>query len=176
MNRKRIRLAAFGLVLCLALAGARANDIPKVDNPLFVAWSKFEPGAPSTVEGDLPARDGPKIHWSGTDTLKEKHADNVKVELVGQAGDQKDDPSIDTIPAKVAENAAIKKGEEDVKAMGRTFKCTVYEISAVAMGSDSDLKFTCCICNDVPGGVVKTVMHTPGGKDYTYVLTSMKEK
>jgi hypothetical protein len=175
MNPKRIRSAIFGLMLGLGLAVARADDA-KIDNPLFVAWSKFDVGASSTVEGVVPAQGGPKILWVGTDTLKEKNADGVKVESTGQAGDEKEDPLLETIPAKVPADAAVKKGGEDVKAMGRTFKCTVWEISAVAMGSEGDLKFTCYICNDVPGGVVKTVMHTPGGKDYTYMLTVIKEK
>jgi hypothetical protein len=176
MNTKRIGLAAFGLMLGLTFAAARADDAPKIDNPLFVAWSKFDTGASATAEGDITTPDGQKMHVTGTDTLKEKNADNVKIDSVGQVGDHKDDPKTDTIPAKIAPDAAVKKGEEDVKVMDKTYKCTVYEMTAAAMGDEGDMKATCYISNEVPGGVVKAVLHAPDGKDYTFVLTSVKEK
>jgi hypothetical protein len=181
MSAKRIGTAVFGLVLGLGFAGVRADDPApaKVDNPLFTAWSKCEVGATMTLEADVESPDGQKVHITITDTLKEKTADGVKIESVSQHGEQKEEPKTATFPAKLDAADAKKTGDEDVKAMDKTFKCKVYDVTFAAVGGEGDMKdltMTIDVNDDVPGGIVKAVFHAPDGKEIPFTVTAYKAK
>jgi hypothetical protein len=88
MVSKRMTAAVLGLMVGPGSAGVRADDAPaNVDNPIFVAWSKFDVDVTVSYRGELPRLEGKPMALTHTDTLKEKNADNVKVESVSVCGD-----------------------------------------------------------------------------------------
>jgi hypothetical protein len=174
MMTKRIGLAAFGLMLGLSFTAARADDA-KVENPMCTAWNKCDAGTSVTMEADFDPGNGQKVHMTGTDTLKEKTADGVKVDSVADvAGDKHEDSH--TYPAKVDAADCTDTGKtEDVKAMDKTFKCKVYEMSGACVGQPGETKATVYMSDEMPGGAVKVVLHL-GDKEIVMMVTGTKNK
>jgi hypothetical protein len=187
MTRMRNCSAAIGLAISLSLTAVRADDSPttapaageKVDNPLFAAWSKFDPGASCTYETDMGPADH-KMHLSATMTLKAKNADTVSVEVTSNVNGNPMPAQTMTLSAKIVAADAKKTGEQDVTIADKTYKCTVYELGPSAMGAAATAqpgeKITACVSEEVPGGMAKMTGRASDGQEMSMAMTSCKTK
>ena len=152
-----------------------------VDNPQYAMWSKFKAGSSSTLEGDVDSPMG-KAHLTVTQTLKAVTPEAVTLDVAMKAtimGQSQDLPvNTQTIPAKEAKEDSKETGKEDVDAMGKTFHCTVHEQSTMGKGrpfpGGGTAKFY--ISDEVPGGLVKTVVPAKAGQTSTMTLKAMDAK
>ncbi len=184
-------------VVALGLAGGtptRAAD-ELSDSPRYAAWAKFKPETTVTLSGDTKM--GPnEVHMDMVRTLKSVTAEQVEVEtsvkvaFMGHTNNP--EAKKETIPAKEAKPAMKETGEKDVQAMGKTYKCKVYEISgadAGAMGpggarphagmanaAGTEAKATIYVNDDVPGGLVKMESPGPMGAPIVFTLTATETK
>jgi hypothetical protein len=162
---------AFVSIVGFAAMNVRADDSAgKIDNPLYTGWAKFQPNASANFEGNVESSNGDKSHVKTSITLKERTSDSVKIEASVGDGTTTGKGDVKTIPAKVAAGDARHLKDEDVTAMGKTFKCQVFEIKSAAAGEEGDDTATVYMCDGVPVGMVKIVFHTLGEKDQTLTL------
>ena len=166
---------------------ARAGDM--VDNHKYQAWAKFKPGSSSTISADID-KAGNKIHLDMTRKLVSLDDDKVVIEVASTVTFMGHDHAAptrqETYPAKIdKEKVDIKKtGDKEIDAMGKTFKCTVYEATGDpdaptgrgAVMNPDNMKATAYISDDVPGGLVRLDGKGQDGKDMTLVLTAMETK
>jgi len=161
----------------------------QVENPEYKAWASFTVGSSSslTLKG---AGGGGYLRSSGgaftnQSTLVEVDKDKVMI-LIGSPSD-----SNKPRPVSATMNDGIMKqaGEENVSAMGKTFKCKVYETPKItanaADGSgQKSIQTKKWICDDVPGGLVKMEIYrtnpAPDGQEYhnteTHLLCAYEVK
>jgi hypothetical protein len=165
-------------------APAHADDT--VPNPKFLAWSKFKPGSSETFEADVQTQ-GKRYHIQTKQTLISVSDDEVVVETVSTgtvAGQQPTESSKkETFKARAEPTDLKQIGEKDVAAMGKTFKCKVFEgtgkpttPSAGAKEDPNALKGTLYICDDIPGGLVRLDTAGHDGKVQTFILTGTDAK
>ena len=178
-------------IICLVSAPLRADD--KKPNPNYQVWAKFKPGSTCTVVADI--RDGQdNIHIETTRTLISINADEAVVQTVSKAkrkGHQDTQAPIkQTIPAVIdlgkPDKEQIKEtGSKDIDAMGKTFKCRVWDSTPpkAAAGSHppklsaaEGMKATIYISDDVPGGIVRLDGVGQNGQTVTFVLTEFETK
>jgi hypothetical protein len=162
-------VSIIGFVTAIGLADDKTD---KIDNPLYSAWSNFQPNASATYEGDVESSNGEKSHVKTSITLIERTADGMKIQASVGDGNSAAKSDSKSIPAKVAAGDARHLRDEDVTAMGKNFKCKVFEIKSAAAGEEGDDTATVYLSDDVPGGMVKMVFHTQGEKDQTLLLTA----
>ncbi len=188
------RLWVLGSIFFLGLAAAAPARAEDVDSPQYGAWAKFKPESSSTLAADIKMGAGNSFHIETTMTLKSVTAQQVEVEATGKVNimgqDRTTPPQTRTIPAKETKQDRKDLGEQDVQAMGKTFKCKVYEITGggasglapsprgpAAGGANPNAKATLYVNDDVPGGVVKMdVSSGPGGQAMSFTLTAMDVK
>jgi hypothetical protein len=65
-------------------------------------------------------------------------------------------------------------GTADVTAMGRSFRCRVFEGTAGLGPCSGDGPFTIYFCDEVPGGIVKYVGDGPGGDPMTLTAAALE--
>ncbi len=183
----RVFAVAFGMTLAVT-ATVRADDSA---NPKYAAWSKFKPGSYNTVASDMDAH-GSKIHIEVKRTLVSVSDDEVVVETkttVNVLGHDHEYPGVNqTIKAKIDKEEIKQTGEQDVQAMGKSFKCKVFEASGKTDAPAPDKhevpgsniegrKATVYANDDVPGGIVKLETVGADGKTaISFVLTDMQVK
>jgi hypothetical protein len=189
MNRCARSISIFtlaGALLGTVCSAARADDSA---NPKYTAWSNFKAGSSSTVEADMDVQ-GNKFHISMVRTLVSIDADKAVVAIkstVNVMGHDHDAPiRTETISAKGNPDSLSPTGEKDVEAMGKTFKCKVFDAkgnpnavpdrSAGPIGNVDNMKATVYVSDQVPGGLVRLESTTMTGKDLTFVLTAMEAK
>jgi len=184
--RRALTVCAFAAAGCLSALPARADDMK--DNPKYQAWAKFKPGSNSTIATDIEA--GPnKIHLEITRTLisvtdKEAVIESVTtVNMMGQ--DHKQPPTRETIPVQIGKDQIKSTDDKDVEAMGKTFKCKVWEAAGdpdakpqahAAPGMDPSKKAVIYASDEVPGGIVKIEATGRGDKQVVFLLTAMEAK
>jgi hypothetical protein len=186
-----IRFAALALVAVLVLAGASPLRADQIDNPRYKAWASFKKGSSRTLDATIQA--GPvQVQTSMQSTLTDVTDDMITVQTQSTstyAGQTRQSPPHDqTIAAKVDEKELKDDGEESVDAMGKTFKCKVYEASAASMGAANGAKAQGQVkfwtSEGVPGGIVKMTINvpTPGAGEQgstttiTYLLSAYEAK
>lgn len=175
MRLSRMLLAA-GLAMLMGIGLARAEEeVPMMDNPLFEVWSGHNVGSSETLEGKINGPNGQQMVMESTYTLKEKTDDQVTIEttvsmeMMGQKHTMP--PQQKAIKARVEKVDFEQVGSEEVSAMGKTFKCEIYEAHQDNSKS-KEFKAKVWVNKDVPGGVVKMEANTPQGmmtlmlKDY----------
>ena len=178
------------IALSLSLIStAKAAD--EVDNPQYTHWAKFKAGSSSTLTCD--SKVGPNaidIHIETTTTLDSVTPDEValtsssKVDVMGHSNNPV--PVKKTIKAKAPAHESKQAGEKDVQAMGKTFKCKVFELTGNAAAANNakganaknvkDAKATIYVNGDVPGGLVKMELTGGDGKTMVFNLTAMTAK
>jgi hypothetical protein len=172
---------------CFSAISARAGDM--VDNHKYQVWAKFKPGSSSTIATDME-KGTAKFHLEMTRTLISIDSDNAVVETVSKVtvmGQEHAAPARrETIPVKIdKEKDSIKEtGDKDIDAMGKTFKCKVFEATGdpdapAAHGPAANpdtMKATVYISEDVPGGLVRLDSNGQDGKAITFILTAMESK
>lgn len=177
--RKLILVTASFLTMITFVGAARADDA----NPRYTAWAKYGVGSSETIEGDI--NQGPVvIHSKTVTTLKQVADDHVTVTVqttvTVNGQDHAQPPRDQDIPATSGADKYKDDGEEDVTAVGKTFKCEVYEFNSAgaaapgpagAMGPSTAKVWT---CTDVPGGVVK--IGITGAANVTMLLTAYEAK
>jgi hypothetical protein len=182
---KRQFLVGVILLASLCPSALRADD--KADNPKYTSWAKFKPGSSSTVAADMEVN-GSKYHISLTRTLVSIDADNAVVEskstmnLLGH--DQTMPARQETIPSKIAKDELKETGTKDVQAIGKTFKCRVYETNggsgaagaAHSPANPESMKASVYMSDDVPGGLVRLEAVGRNGAPLTFILTAMESK
>jgi hypothetical protein len=150
---------------CMAavLAFAAVVQAASVDNPRYQGWAKFKKGSNSTYSSTI-SMNGMQIEVQSTSTLEDFTDDQVTVEVkvtVNIMGQPHTSARTTTIPAKVSSDDLKETGEEDVKAMDRTFKCKVYD--TVHQGSGTNAARKIWVSAEVPGGMVKFAGSSPTG-------------
>ena len=100
-------------------------------------------------------------------------ADNT-IEQVDSAGRI----STTTFPAQVDADAARRTGTADVTAVGKAIKCDRYDLAMWAINGDraSGGTMTAYLSADVPGGIVKAVISSPGQGQLHMLLTASNAK
>jgi hypothetical protein len=177
--RKLILLTASFLAMLTFIGAARADD----PNPRYTAWAKYSVGSNQTIEGDIN-RGQMVIHSKTITTLKQVADDHVTVTIqttVSVNGQDHSQPPHDQdIPATSDASKYKEDGEEDVTAVGKTFKCKVYEFTGAAPAgppgaASGPSTAKVWACEDVPGGVVK-INVSGGAVDVTMLLTAYEAK
>jgi hypothetical protein len=170
---------------CFSVSSAIAED--SAVNPKYAAWSRFKPGSYSTVEADIEVR-GKRHHITTTRRLISIDGDKAVVETKSTESEMGHDRSAApwqaTILAKGDSEKFKQTGEKEIEAMGKTFKCKVYETRGSpdakpnkgVTGSPDDVKATVYLCEDVPGGLVRLESPAGDGKELTFILTGMESK
>jgi len=188
MNRstlvRGVVIPAFALIGFFAATSARADDM--VANPKYSAWAKFKVGSNSTMDADMEVG-GNKFHIQTVRTLISLDADKVVIEskttvnIMGH--DQAEPATRETIASKIGKDQIIATGEKEISAMGKTFKCKVYQAKGNPdmkqdhMGANTEaMKATVYTNDDVPGGLVEIDTTGNDGKGLTFVLTAMEAK
>jgi hypothetical protein len=170
MMRKLTVAVVALLSVCLTV---RADEPAKTDNPLYTGWAKYKEGSSMTMEVTMPATAAtPAKTMTVKSTLKSLTADTATIESTDAANHT----FTRKIPAKITAGDTKQAGEEDVAAMGKTFKCTVCEMKAVADGESGDDTATVYLSDEVVGGMVKLVAPGPGGSKIEVKLTSSDPK
>lgn len=144
-----------------------------LENPQFQAWSRFGVGSTVTLSGTMDTG-AAKVQLSLHSRLVEKGEDFVLVEVTGStttAGrTQTTAPQMNRITAKTTE--LYRSGEQTIDAMGRSFRCTVWEglpgaspgaAPDTAAGNTNGRKGLMYVSPEVPGGLVKLEATHPQG-------------
>ena len=190
MNRVHIRRA---LIVCAVTAASFFSSLPAragemKDNPKYQAWAKFKPGSTNTLSTDIEM--GPnKIHLDITRKLVSVTDKEIVVETVSTATvmghDHAQPATTETIPAQTDKDEIKGTGEKEVEAMGKTFKCKVWEAAGspdskpaphAAPGSDMTQKATVYTSDEVPGGLVKMETAGRAGAPIVFTLSAMESK
>jgi hypothetical protein len=184
----RALVAGAILVVSIPLAAIAGDRDDMVDNPMYVAWAKFKPGATATVfekttySGDkTPVPDEKTVTYTLVSVSKDKVV--VRAVVVEQEvfGTVESSPSKHTYLAKLKKSYVAeaipelqaKKGEEMVKWEGKEVKCATLSGSYKKEGDTVEFKI--CTNDQVPGGIVKR-MRTLKQKDETITTTVMLRK
>jgi hypothetical protein len=134
--------------IMVSAAPMRAGQI---ENPEYNAWAKFKIGSSRTLAG-AHGGSGSFTATQGSSPSTLEKVENDKITIRGG-------PPIfgyGPITAKIDQKDIKFLGEETVTAMGKTFKCKVYELAKITSpngAKSSQLKKW--INDEVPGGLVK---------------------
>jgi hypothetical protein len=162
-----------------------ATKADQVDNPAYKAWSKFKKDSTATYTQNITVN-GMSIDFKIVDTLKDITDDHVTIEegttmSMGGRGGRTDTNTRD-ISAKVDAKDMKEDGEEDVKAMDKTFHCKVIELKETVPGrggQTATVNAKIWVNTDVPGGVVQMKFSSDvGGEsvEQTRTLTAFEAK
>jgi hypothetical protein len=184
LRTMRVLLATSLLCVSLPLpASAGGGKDEEMDNPMYIAWAGFKPGATATLtettkySGDTnPIPDEKKVTY----TLLSVSPDKVVVQAVvverELLGTVESAPTKHTFPAKLkksylavaAPDLDAKKGEETIEWKGKEIKCKTLYGSYKKEGEA--VEFKAWIDDAIPGGVVKRT-RTSKQKDETVTTT-----
>jgi hypothetical protein len=191
LRRTRMRHSTYfvGLAMVAMMVSAAPLRAGQMDNPEYKAWASFKVGSSSTLTVKGAGGGGYLRPSSGVpasqSTLVEIDSDKVMILLGSPSATNKPRPVLATM------NAGIMKqvGEESVDAMGKTFKCKVYETpkdtwNAADGSGQKSTQTKKWICDDVPGGLVKMEIYrtdpAPDGQQYhnteTHLLSAYEVK
>ena len=197
MLRRRLVLGSLVLVaLSLGSSVTRAQDAvvsappstapaePLVDNPHYLAWSKFKPGTQVDLDLNLGVA-GQAMTSNVTMTLSEISPEKAVVESVakmnvpGLPGGGQQEKQSKTYLAKVPKSEADRAfmpagavgesketGTETISAAGKSYECKVREFTGKIQGQDAKGKMW--RSEDVPGGLVK--MEASGNTNMTITM------
>lgn len=177
------------LAMVAIMASAAPLRAGQVDNPEYKGWASFKVGSSSTltVKG---AGGGGYLRGSGggtaqLTTLAEVDSDKVLVVTGTPSPTNKPRP----VPATMSDGVMKQVGEESVTAMGKTFKCKIYETpkftaNAADGSGQKSIQTREWFCDEVPGGLVKMEIYrtdpAPDGQQYhnteTHLLTAYEVK
>ncbi|HEX4055669.1 MAG TPA: hypothetical protein VHX86_15500 [Tepidisphaeraceae bacterium] len=156
-----LRRSTAWAVIFVVMTAVPSLFAQQVDNPDYLAWAKFKVGSSRTLSGTVLAG-GLKIEVQTTYTLREVTADHVVVESRTTTdfgpGPRVGRPVRQIEDAKVEGQEVKDLGEENVQALGRWFKCEVYQMKDDTVdGKERPWggKAKVWVCADVPGGVVR---------------------
>ena len=158
---KKLAICAAAVATLLVCGASAQQD----KNP----WAKFNKGSYAKLKSSTVMSIAGNKNTMTTEsktTLLDKTADKVVVEtetsVMGTVQKNKVEiPLKAAAPAKPVANApAPKIGSETITVAGKSFSCKTYEIVTDVNGSKSTSKSW--IAEEVPGGVVKTVISTKG--------------
>ncbi len=151
-----------------------------VSNPEYENWSRFKPGAMSKLEANSVAN-GQTMKSVMTNKLLEVTPEKAVVEssaVMEMMGQTMQGPSMKReVPAKIDQNQLPKtptgetadpktsKTEETVTAAGKEYKCKVTETVHENNGTKAIAK--AWMCDEVPGGLVKSEIKTTGQMEST---------
>jgi hypothetical protein len=185
----RTRLA-FLFVLAGLFGPALALGGDLKDNPNYQVWARFKPGSSSTVTADIRDGDG-NMHIETTRTLVSVTDDEVVIKTVSKlrrkGKETTQQPISQTIKAKTDKDEIKETGDKDMDAMGKTFKCRVWDSTGPKAAEKPKpgehktiepgaMKATIYVSGDVPGGVVRLDGVGPNGENVTFVLTKFEAK
>jgi hypothetical protein len=174
--------------MVLAMAAVMALAAPlragQIDNPEYKAWAKFKVGSSRTLTGAHGG--GASFVATGSSSLSTLLAiTSDKVTIKGDVPIFGYGP----ITARIDEKDIKYIGEENVQAMGKTFKCKVYTLPKktwnAATGGQKSSQLKKWINDEVPGGLVKeeNAISEPGPspdlqyhRTETFLLTAYEVK
>ena len=178
------RISWMAAVACLFFASSVSLADP-VENPIYKLWSGFKVGSSRTMTGTMSMR-GMSMDMELKDTLVELAADHATIESASATimqGQRHEAPAHkQTFKARDEKKEEWREvGKEDVKAMGRTFHCRVFEgkLPVPAQGgapSGGDITSKSWISDEVPGGAVQMKISLPQGQEITYLLKDFQVK
>lgn len=163
-----LRILAAVLMMLTMVSAIQAEMI---DNPEYLQWSEFKPGASATIVMVSEAA-GTKTKMKMTRTLKSLDEDKAVVETVTvmevEGKEIKQPTQSRTISARIekpkepaeGEKPEVKEGEETVKVPAGTFKCKTIE-THMKQGDRTIITKT-WVSPEVPGGQVKMTMKSDG--------------
>jgi hypothetical protein len=169
------RFVVPALVAIMVLVAASSLRAGQMDNPEYIAWAKFKVESSRTLA--VSGGGGGYVRSSGgvayiSQTLRGIADDAVRISLGKNTNTFR-------VPAKIDDKSLKHVGEESIQAMGKTFKCSVYEVPKyTSPNGEKTIQTKKWICGDVPGGLVKQEdAHTgPGpsaGQQYKWTETSL---
>jgi hypothetical protein len=169
-----IVMGVCGLNLCLGTL-ARAEEM---DNPQFLAWTKFDVGSSETLEATVAGPNGREMKVQSTNKLLDKAADHVTIEIVasmnvmGQTRTMP--PQKQTVRSRIEKKDYKQIGTEEVSAAGKTIMCKVYEGKGMAPAPQGPPRQGAAqqgggtakvwVSDEVPGGLVKVEAQSEKGK------------
>jgi hypothetical protein len=169
--------------LAIAFVLASLGVQEKIDNPQYALWKNFKPGTWVKHKMQMDAN-GQQMEMEMTTTLLEVNPDKVVTEvksIMNMAGQKMDLPATKKdIEAKMEKKPdqkapVISEKEEDVTVEGKTYKCKSMEWEQAEKGQA--MKGKGYVCNDVPGGVVKSEFSSPQlAKPMTLTLMGFEKK
>jgi hypothetical protein len=144
----------------------------QVDNPEFKGWTAFKPGSSVTHKG------GPQ-GVEQKSTLKTVGEAEVVVETeMSLGGKVMGKPLERKIPAKLAAAdapKALKEGEEEIEAGGKTLKCKWKEFEKKFGGGKTAL-MKVWMSEEIPGGAAKVEVAVDGTGKNTMVASAWEKK
>jgi hypothetical protein len=169
-----------------AAAPAGPSAPAGVENPEYTVWAKFKEGATFTLAQDreIGGVKKVKVHTEVVNRLVRITPERAVVESasVVEVGEEvtRTTPARKEIPARTERPSLREAGEAEVEAMGRRFKCKVYEFVAEAADPPERdprnprtkpatrpqvqaVKGKMFLSPEVPGGVVKAELAGPDG-------------
>jgi hypothetical protein len=169
-------------VVVLAIVAIMVSAAPlragQVDDPESKAWASFKVGSSRTITGKSTG--GFLTQKVAYQSTLVKIADGqVTIQTQTTANGRLVSRQAQPVATKIDQKDIKYIGEESVDAMGKTFKCKVYEMAKITSPngakSSQSKKW---ICDDVPGGLVKVEVHLtePGpsaGQQYKRTETSL---
>jgi len=185
------RSSSFGVICAVVILAFPLATVPgvargeEVDNPQYQAWAKYKPGSTRTLAGELGKGSG--LSMEMTSTLKDvtpEHATLSTKTTVNMMGQSRQRPEVEQpVAARMQPRDISAAGEEDVEAAGKTYKCRVFDVRSESSGRANAAPTSqpapstarIWVSSDVPGGLVKMIVHTPGG-DMTLLLKSFEAK
>lgn len=185
----RYFVVVMGAALVLNAVGvARGEDVP---DPRYKVWAKYKVGSSSSYTGSMNGGTMP-MQMQMTMTLQELTDDHATLEVsttMTVMGQPHTSTRTQQIPAHGPAMDVKVIGEEDVQAIGKTFKCKVIErasdvptasAAGHAPGAGGTATAKVWESSDVPGGMVKLeVNHTsPNGQagGLSFVLSAVDIK
>jgi len=195
MKLKRFSAMPVLGVLVLSLLLSSSVRAAELEGMRYEAWAKFKVGSSHTLSGTVDAGQM-QIPSEITQKLIDVKPDHVTVELTStvtiMGRQHTGKPQQHEIPVKDKDVQAKDLGEDSVDAMGRTFKCHVYEVSGKDAAppppgpggrpapQDAERVAKIWVSPEVPGGLVKMEIkgRRPQGEDMTvtYLLKSFEAK
>lgn len=156
----------------------------QVENPLYRSWASFKTGSSRTLGGTVSMAGGFNVESEIASTLKDVSKDRVLIEdttSITMNGQRRPGGThTQNIASQIDKPQDWHEvGQEEVKAMGRTFKCTVYDGKASAPsrgGQEHQAEAKIWASKEVPGGIVQMKVTGANGADVTYVLKDYQAK
>lgn len=184
MSHSRVSsLALSGLIAILAPAALAFPPEVKVENPEFVAWSKFKPGTIAIWKSVIMKSDS-KTETTITRKLVTSTDKNIVLEVTTSTSKDGGEAKVKTrevnVPRTTSESSARQftdpvgkqdEGSESLTIAGKTYDARW--IAAHSKGEDGDTKTKIWTAANVPGGLLKKESKV-GDKSTTIELIELK--
>jgi hypothetical protein len=166
---------------------------PMVDNPHYLAWSKFKPGTRVDLDMNI-AVGGQKMVTNVAMTLSDVSAEKAVVDSIAKitvpgfpAAGVREEKQTRTFAAKVPQSEAERAflppnaigqsketGAETISAGGKEYRCTIREFDGTIQGQPA--KGTMWRNDQIPGGLVKMEASGSPNMTVTMELKSVSQK